>query len=439
MFKSLDKKDIYDNSSISFCFEFFSPMRKMDAAAKIARALGKKVKWFSSIDPKFEATNETFLLAPTYSNGYKEMRLSTGMIPYQEGLHMFLKISNIIEAIGFTTDRCRVKTKIKINESALGLQVKMDKLNRVKYLLGLNEKKLFELWPQPENDRRLVYQNQVNYIRPKRLYETILTPNVVKRANLMDLSIPESDFFGNDFSEIGRGKLVINYIGGKDYTKKKKEAVEAINLVIDHLYETLKNNYDYTNQEDIRISSIVSEFKNAIDSTRNPLTFKSSYPDIDLYVDLKADKYSVEAGYPQIREKVFQIVVGGGISEGSINYDTRRGKIQIKGAKLKRSIVLEGVEFFDCEIEGDVKGCLFDRCIIRNSKLTECTINYGNLIKFSKVMDCDYLGESNEIVSSFLDNSSSKLISGDLRECVINRGKLSLSCKMDDSTKIIQP
>lgn len=439
MFKSLDKKDIYDNSSIGFCFEFFSPMRKMDAAAKIARALGKKVKWFSDIDPKFEPTNETFSLAPTYSNGYKEMRLSTGMLPYQEGLHMFLKISNVIEAIGFTTDRCRVRTKIKINETALDLPVRMDKLNRVKYLLGLNEKRLFELWPQPENDRRLVYQNQINYIRPKRLYETILSPNVVKRANLMDLNLPESEFFGNDFSEISKGKLSINYIGGKDYTKKKKEAVEAINLVIDHLYETLKNNYDYTNQEDIRISGIVSEFKNAIDSTRNPMTFKSSYPNIGLYVDLKSDKYSVEAGYPQIREKVYQLVVGGGITEGHINYDTRRGTIQVKGAKLKRSIVLEGAEFFDCEIEGDVKGCLFDRCVIRNSKLTECSIYHSNLIKFSKMMDCEYFGESNEIVSSFLDNSLNKPISGDLRECVINRGKLSLSCKVDDTTRIIQP
>jgi hypothetical protein len=438
MFKSLDKKDIYDNASISFCFEFFSPMRKMDAAAKIARALGKKVKWFSDIDPKFSATNETFSLAPTYSNGYKEMRLSTGMLSYQEGLHMFLKISNVIEAIGFTTDRCKVTTKIKLNETALGLQVRMDKLNKVKYLLSLNEKKLFELWPQPENDKKLVYQNQLNYIRPKRLYETILSPAVIRRANPLDLSIPESDFFGNDFSEIGSGKLTINYIGGKDYTKRKKEAVEAINLVIDNLYETLKNNYEYTNQEEVKISNIVNEFKTALDSTRSPLTFASSYPEISLFVDLRQDPFLIEANYSLIREKIFQLVVGGGVSEGYINYDTHRKTLQVKGATLKRSIVLERVEFFDCTIEGDVKNCLFDHCIIRNSKLTECIINSANLIKFSKVIECDYLGAANEIFSSFLDNSPEKMISADLKECLINRGKLARSCKMDDSTKIIQ-
>jgi hypothetical protein len=438
MFKSLDKKELYDNSSIAFCFEFFSPMRKMDAAAKIARALGKKVKWFSEINPKFEATNETFSLSPTYSNGYKEMRLSTGMLPYQEGVHMFLKISNIIEAIGFTTDRCRVTTKIKLNESSLGIPVKMDKLNKVKYLLSLDEKRLFELWPQPENDRKLVYQNQLNYIRPKRLYETILSPNVLRRANPIDISIPESDFFGNDFSELGRGKLVINYIGGKDYTKKKKEAVEAINLVIDNLHETLKNNYEYTNQEEIRISNIVSEFKNSLDSTRSPMTLKSFYPDVQLLVDLRPDKYAIEANYPQIREKIFQLIVGGGISEGIINYDTHRKTLQVKDAKIKRSIVLERVEFFDCTIEGDVNNCLFDRCIIRNSKLTECIINNANLIKFSKVIDCDYSGGSNELISSFLDNSTDKMINADLKECLINRGRLSLSCKLDAATKIIQ-
>jgi hypothetical protein len=438
MFKSLDKKNIYDNTYLSFCFEFFSPLRKMDAAGKISRALGKKVKWFKEPNPAFEATSDTFRLAPTYSNGYKEMVLSTGMLPYNEALHMFLKVSNIVEAIGFTTDRCKVSTKIKLNETALELPVRLDKLNKFKYLLGLNEKRIFELWPQPENDKRLIYQNQVNHIKPKKVYETILSPNILKRSSPIDLNIPESDFFGNNFSDLSNGRLIINYLGGKDYTKKKKEATEVINIVIEHLYETLLNNYQYTNQEDVKINEMVSEYKNVLESTRTLLNLRSSYPDISFYVDLRPDQYRIEANYPQLREKVFHLIAGGGLTEGDINYDTGRKTLQVKGATLKRSIILEGVEFFECKIEGDVKNCLFENCIIQNSKLTDCKIFSNNLIKFSKVIDCEYLGESNEIVSSFLDNSENMMINAELRECLVNRGKLTLRSTIDDSTKIIQ-
>jgi hypothetical protein len=111
--------------------------------------------------------------------------------------------------------------------------------------------------------------------------------------------------------------------------------------------------------------------------------------------------------------------------------------LQIKGAELRRSILLEGIEFYECTVEGDVKGCLFENCIVRNSKLSECTIFSNNRIKFSKLIDCDYLGESNEVVSSFLDNPDTKMINADLKECLVNRGKVTLNSEIDKSTLII--
>lgn len=437
MFKSLDKKSIYDNSQISFCFEFFSPMRKMDAAAKISRALGKKIKWFKELKEDFTPTNETFKLAPTYSNGYKEMQLSTGFMPYQEAIHMYLKVSNIIEAIGFTTERCRVKTTLKLNERALDLPHGLAKLNKLKYLISLDEKKLFELWPQPENENRLIYQNHLQYVQPRRMYDMVLTESIIERGDSIDLNFPSSDFFATDFSEIGRGHLIVNYISGKDYTRKKKEAVGALNIIIEHAYQTIIDNYNYSNQEKLKISEMVKDFRLAIDSTRTLLGFRSSFPDINLFVNLQQAPHVLEAAYPQIREKIFKLLVGGGITEADINYDTQRQMIQIKGANLKRSILLESVEFFECKIEGDVKKCLFENCIIRNSKLVDCNIFSNNSITFSKLIDCEYSGESNEINSSFLDNPDNKMINADLKECLINRGKLTLNSEIDSNTKII--
>ena len=438
MFKSISSKEIYDNSSLSFVFEFFTPLNKREAAAKFARALGKNVKWFSDVESTFEPTYESFKIAPIYSNGYKEISLSTGFLPYQEAVHMFLKTMNLIDTVGHTTNRCSVKTRIRINESELNLPVKLDKLNKFKYLLGINEEELFKLWPVQENENRKIYQNHLNFIQPRDLYNTVVTESFIERMDPIEFKFPESDFFANDFSELGEGKLVINYIGGKDYTKKKKEAVTAINLVIEHLYETLAHNYQYTPEEKKRISRIAEEFKNSIDGTRNYFNFKMLYPNISLYVDLRDDSRLIEANYGIIRDKIFKLIVGGGITEAVINYDTRRKALQVKDTVLKKSILIEGIEFYQCQIEADAKTCLFEGCTIKHSKLVECSIFSNNFIKNSKIIECDYLGGLNEISSSYLDNSNKKMINAELKECLVNRGKFTINSSIDKNTKIIK-
>jgi hypothetical protein len=437
MFKSIAKKKIYDNSSISFVFEFFTPLNKREAAAKFARALGKRVKWFTDIDTDFEPTHESFKIAPIYSNGYKEISLSTGFMPYQEATHMFLKTMNIIDAIGYTTNRCSVKTRIRLDEKELQIPVKLDKLNRFKYLLGINENELFKLWPAQENENRKIYQNHLSFLQPKDPYNTVVTEGFVERMNPIEFKFPESDFFANDFSELDRGALVINYIGGKDYTKKKKEAVSAINLVIEHLYATLCENYTYSPEEKQRIRDIVNEMRSSIDGTRNYFNFKMLYPNISVYVDLKNDNRTVEANYGILRDKIFKLIVGGGITEAVINYDSRRKVVQVKDTVLKKSILIEGIEFYQSSIEADAKNCLFEGCTIRNSKLQECTIFSNNLIKNSKIIDCDYLGDANEISSSYLDNSEKKVIHAELKECLVNRGKFSIGSSIDKNTKVL--
>jgi len=297
MFKSIAKKKIYDNSSLSFVFEFFTPLNKREAAAKFARALGKKMKWFTDVDSDFEPTYESFKIAPIYSNGYKEISLSTGFMPYQEAVHMFLKTMNIIEAIGYTTNRCSVKTRIRLDEKELNLPVTIDKLNRFKYLLGINEAELFKLWPAQENENRKIYQDHLAFLQPRDPYNTVVTEGFVERMNPMEFKFPESDFFANDFSELNTGALAINYIGGKDYTKKKKEAVDAINLVIEHLYSTLCENYIYSPEERKKIRDIVNEMRMSIDGTRNYFNFKMLYPNVSVYVDLRADNRLIEANY----------------------------------------------------------------------------------------------------------------------------------------------
>lgn len=437
MFKAITSKEIYDNSQLAFTFEFFTPMNKRELAAKLSRALGKAIKWSTDINYSFEPTYESFKLAPVYSNSYKESSLATGFMPYQEAVHMMLKVMNLIESIGYTTSRCSMTTKVRVNSDELGLSVKTHSLNKFKYLLGLNEKQLFEWWPASSNEGGHVYHNQISYIQPRNLFSTVVTENLVERMSPMEFNFPQSDFFANDFSEIERDTLIIKYISGKDYQAKKQEAVDAINLVIEHIYSTLSNNYEYSIEEKRKITELTENFKNAIDATKSYLNFRSKYPSLELYVDLRNDSRIIEANYDLLREKLFKLVLGGGVTEGVINYDGRRKAIQVKDAQVSRGMLIEGVEFYQCTIAADAKSCLFEGCTIKNSKLSECTIFSNNFIKGSKLLDCNYLGDLNEISSSYLDNPAEKKINAELRECLVNRGQFTLASRVDDSTKVI--
>jgi hypothetical protein len=437
MFDSLSNKQIYDNTYIGFVFEFFTPIEKRSVAAKFAKALGKKIKWFTNLNSDFNPTHEEFKVSPVYSNGYKELCLETGMIPYNEAIHMMLKIGHVIESIGYTTDRCSIKTKIQIDTEALGLKAKMHNLNKFKYLLGLDEKKIFEFWPNRENDENKIYQNHLSFIQPRNVYSTVITESFIESMNPIEFKFLESDFFANDFSKLAHGNLIVNYIGGKNYTAKRKESINTINLVVERLYETLKDNWNYTPDEKLKITKIAHNYKSTIINTKNYFNLKSNFPNIKLYVDLKQTDFLIESKYNLIRDRLFKLIAFGEMKEAYINYDTYRQALQIKDAKLEKSLLIEGVEFYDCELEVDAIKCLFQNCSVKNSKIQESTIYSGNLIKSSKLIDCDYLGGSNDIKTSFIKNSEKKIINANLTECLVYSGIFSPNSKVDKNTQII--
>lgn len=437
MFKSLDRKKIYEGSNLAYSFEFYSPIRKRDLASKFAKVLGKKVKWFSEVTEGLDASPDSFILSPIHSSNSKCFELKTGFMPYQDAIHTFLKVFNLIEHLGYTDDRNRVEVKINLNSKELDLPYSIDKLNQFKYLLELDEKSLLELW-NVENEKQLVYSEQLKFIQPKTPYYTRITSSVVEKMDPTLFNFPKSEFFSHDFSNLGKGYVSVKYIGGKDYQKKKNESVNSINLIIERVYDTLIKNYEYSDSEKQKIKELVESYSDSIESTKSYYNLKSTYPNINVYVDLSNSNYLIESNYERFREKLFQIIVLGGVTEGVINFDTNRKKFQVKGAHIQRGILVEDFEFFECNIMADAKNCLFENCTIRNSKLEECYILSNNFIKSSKIIECSYTGKNNEISSSFIDNSESKMISAELRSCLVKNGVFSLDSRIDESTKILK-
>lgn len=421
------------NSRLSFTFEFRSPVRRRDLASKLSKNLGKKVKWFKGVDESFKASDSLYKLSNKYSEFSKTFIFETGFMKYEDGIHCMLKTMNLVEYFGFTCDRCEMKVNIQINEDSSN-SVKLNNLNKFKYLIGLDESRLLDMWNTENNERQKLYYDQHLYISAKNPYSTFMTSKVVENMDPTVFNFPSSEFFGHNFSKLNEGYLQINYIGGKDYHKRKREAKETIDLVIQRLNETLSNNYEYDITEKRKIEKIVEEYRESVDSTKNYSRFKVKYPKVKVYYDLSESEYRIDSNFNNIREKLFKLVVFGKVEEALINYDNERKVFQVKDAIIDQNIIIEGVEFYNCQINADAKNCLFENCTIKNSKLEECDILTSNYIKNSKVLDCTYHGGGNDIVSSYIDNKIESKIDADVRKCIVANGKFKISATIDKDT-----
>lgn len=433
----IDMSSIYKECNLSFSFEFKSPVRRRDMASKLSKNTGKKVKWFKGVNEEFKPNSEMFKLSNKYSKSSKTFVFETGFMPYHEGVRLMLQTMNIIDHFGWTDDRCELKVGISLNESKLDLSEGISRINKFKYLIGLDETKILDYWNTNKTERVKIPQSKYFYFHAKNPYDTIVSSSLIERADPATFNFPESDFFGHNFNKSNEGIIEVSYIGGKDYHKRKIEAKDTINIIISRIHETLADNYRYSILEKRSLDSLISEYNRAIDSTKNFMNLQSNYPNIVLHYDLKRHEYLIESNYNSFREKIFDLVVFGAVHIGDINWDNSRKTIQIKDAKIDKNIVLEGIEFYNCEVEADVKHCLFNSCIVRNSKLENCDIVSSNMIKNSKVLECKYHGSNNTISRSYIDNSSDDMIDASLRDCLVNRGKFKLNASVDKKTKIL--
>jgi hypothetical protein len=434
----LDRSDLYLNSSLSFKFEFKSPLRRRDMASKIANNTGKKVKWFKGVDESFKPNTEVFKLSNKYSHSSKTFIFETGLLPYHDAMRLMLQSMNIIDHFGQTDDRCQLTVGISMNEHKLNLPFGISKLNKFKYLIGLNEDQILESWNTDETERKKIPQGNYFYFHSKNPYTSYISNSIIEKADSSQFNFPESDFFGHQFNKINEGIIEITYIGGKDYQKKKTEAKKTINSIINRIYNTLSENFTYDIDERSKLNSLIEEYKRAVESTKNPLNLKSNYPNIKLYHDLRSQDFLIESTYPVFREKIFDLVVFGGVHVADINWDNSRKMLQVKGAKIDKNVVIEGIEFYNCTIEADAKNCLFNACEIRNSKLEECDVIASNFIKNSKLIECKYHGTNNTISKSYIDNDPKNMISAELRDCLVNRGSFKMGSVIDDKTILIQ-
>lgn len=436
MYNDLEKRHIFENARLGFELEFFSPIPRPELAEIFEKALGRRVVWTDDYNSGIEVNEKQFKLEADFSGGFKMNELVTAPLPYSEAVNVLFRAMNIISEKGFTTDRCGLHINLSFDTKGTDLKYTIENLNKLKFILDLDEQKVYSLWPSALNKTQKPYKGSVSFLFPKNKY--LAETGLAYKPSPTDFQIPHSKYFGLNFEKLSEGYLEIRYAGGKDYQNKKAEAVELINYLAELTYSTLERNNEYTLIEKTQISKILESQKATLLSVKTPANFRAVHSKIMLYVDLLADAPIVEANFDNIKEKLFELISFGGLVSGVINYDTNTQRVQVKDAVLKEGFGISGVDLFNCKIEGEVRECFLYGCQIKSSMIKDCVIYTNNEIRHSMLKGCSFQGGGNNLIAgSYLDISREHPIHAELRECIVRSGTLAYNCVADRKTEFV--
>jgi hypothetical protein len=436
MYNDLAKRHIFETAKLGFEFEFFSPIGRDILATTFESALGRKVVWTNSYKSDIPVTESQFKLEADFSGGFKMHELVTAPLPYSEAVNVLFRAMNVIAENGFTSDRCGLHINLSFDKQKSELPISLENLNTLKFILNLNEAKIYELWPSALNKTQKPYKGSVNFIYPKNKFIAETTLSV--KPDPTQFNIPQSKYFGLNFTKLAEGYLEIRYAGGTDYQTKKSQAVDLINYLTELTYSILENNSQYSLIEKQQISKILEKQKATLLAVKSPQNLKSAYPSISLYVDLHSDLQIIESNFANLKDSLFNMIAFGNLKSGVVNYDTTTKRIQIKDARLKEGFGISGVDLFNCIIEGEVTNCLLHGCKVKSSLIKESVIFTNNEIRHSLIKNCSFQRDGiNLIAGSYLDIKAEHPIFAELKECIVRAGTLSYNSTADSKTEFI--
>ena len=426
-----DRLQALNASVIGFEFEFFSNMVRGRIVESLSKLLGKKVILSSKYHSKIPVTQEVFKLEPDYSGGSKMNELITGPLPYGEAIPVLIKVLKWIDENGWTNDKCAFQFNISFDKMRKDVGMRMENLDRLQFILGIDEGMIYSKFGNRTNN---VYAKSIKKIVPRNRFSSIddlttIDPKIFK--------LPDDKYYGANFTKLKDGYIEIRYLGGRDYQKKISEIREIVDYIIIHLYNILSGRSTYSQKDLDTLKQMMREYSKVVKSFSDPRAFFTNYPDFHLLVDLKGFEENIKTYFPMIRDKVFDLIVEGGVRHGFFNYDTSTGRFQLKDARCRDASYIRDFDLLNCDIKGSrVINCNLYSCKVKNCQIEDSQLLTGNTIENSKVKNTsvDY---SNSLEECYID-CAGKSIDCNVKGGVIRKADLGRNANVSKETEEVK-
>jgi len=426
-----DRLQALNASVIGFEFEFFSNMVRGRIVESLSKLLGKKVILSSKYHSKIPVTQSVFKLEPDYSGGSKMNELITGPLPYAEAIPVLIKVLKWIDENGWTNDKCAFQFNISFDKMRKDVVTRMENLDRLQFILGIDEGMIYSKFGNRMNN---VYAKSIKKIVPRNRFASIddlttIDPKLFK--------LPDDKYYGANFTKLKDGYIEIRYLGGRDYQKKISEIREILDYIIIHLYNILSGRSTYSQKDLDTLKQMMKEYSKVVKSFSNPRAFFMNYPDFHLLVDLKGFEENIKTYFPMIRDKVFDLIVEGGVRHGFFNYDTSTGRFQLKDARCRDASYITDFDLLNCDIKGSrVINCNLYSCKVKNCQIEDSQLLTGNTVENSKVKNtsAEY---SNSLEECYID-CAGKAIDCNIKGGVIRKADIGRNANVSKETEEVK-
>jgi hypothetical protein len=426
-----DEVQALSSAILGFELEFFSSMMKGRMAESISKLVGKKVVVSDSYHSGMTVDRDTFKLEADYSGGSDMVELVTGPMPYEEAIPVLYKLLAWISEHGYTNDRCAFQFSLSFDQMRKDVKTPIQHLDKLKFVLGIDEGLIYENFGSRYGS---VYAKSIKRIVPRNRF--MILDNIQSIDPGM-FKLPNEKYYGVNFTKLKDGYLEFRYLGGRDYEKKPSQIVKVINYSILFLYDILSGRTSGYDTKDLEVlQKMMDQYKRVVRSFSNPDLFFSNFPDIHVMVDLKGWDENIKSYWSSIREKLFDLIVEGGLKSGYFNYDTSIGKFQLKDARLRDSMNVNDVDIVNC----DVKRGQLVNCRIYFSEIKSCEVDECELFNENRLIKCRIKNTSVEYTSECDDcyiDSKGKKIAGKFVGGVIRNGNIAESASISKETKIV--
>lgn len=371
-------KDILLTAFCGIEFEFFSNHSVEVTASMLGELLGRKIRIEKKAHSDFQPSDKVFKLEPDMSGGAGLIEMVTGALPYTDARLIIIKMLNWITDNGYTTDRSGIHLNVSFDKNKVGKNF-ITHMNTLKFILDFKEEQVYKFFPER---RDLVYAKSIKYILPKNEMFNF-DENHVSR---MQFKYPDTKYYGVNFLKQEKGYLEFRYLGGKDYEKKTSTILHLLDNFLIQLWGVCVNP-ELTELNRLELKRIMAMMKPIYDLYRDHRNF-NIFKKIQFTLDLKQHDETIDMFWSSIKTQVVKLIAEGGMTEGFINYDTDRSKVQIKDGVLLGAHGLEGYEFVDCTFGGEAILSDFYRCKIKGSDLQRSNLYQSSHATGSKIQSC---------------------------------------------------
>ena len=414
------------NAVVGFEFEFYTDR----SYYKLLELLNNQLKpitvaGYRKYHSSFKPDENNFKIEPDLSGGPDMVELITGPMPYVNAKIILLKIVKILQDNGYTDEKCSLHINVSFDKDKTNKTI--DKLNRMKLLLEVDEDYIYSMFPERVNN---IYAKSVKNVIPFKGFDY---SNNAIGILINNLELPDTKYYGINIKTIEKGRLEWRYIGGKDYILKTTEILTLMDYFISITWNCIGESLSEDNMK--KLKEYLFENINNFKTFSKLEDFIAQFPTINVQVDKMSDYAILKAYYENVYEKIYDLVRNVyNLKDCIINLDTQTNRLEIVDASFK---TIFDIDEYDL-IETRVNSGRYNTCNFISSEVVDGSIHGGEIID-SDIVNCKLEGvkidNNSEIKDSYLYQC---FIDGHVTgQSIIRSCKLGANAVVDDSVKIV--